>query len=139
MHSIFGKVSVEPGKIYVNVDSRVFDFYKYLAYKEFPNLKYALAGPRHGHHVTVARKPLHEFDYQKALEFQGEEVEMTISPEDIYIGGFNKGFVGFYIYVYSPRLEEIRDILSVRGGNDSLHITMFSTKSESKNKQKYKN
>ena len=133
MNQIRGKIFVEENKVYANVSSEIFDFYKNLVYKEYPNLKFGLASPRHGHHVTIARHPIHNFDYEKALQFRGEEVDIKFGPEDIYIGGFNKGFIGFYTYVYSSRLEEIRDILGVCGGNDSLHITMFSTKSERNN------
>lgn len=131
-----GRVKVEPSKIAAEISSEVFNFYRTLAYKEYPNLKFELAFPRHGHHVTIARSPLHNFDYKKVLEFQDKEVGIEFGAQDIYVGGLNKGFVGFYTYIKSKELEEMRRILGINNYNDSLHITMFSTKSQLKNKWK---
>ncbi len=132
---IFDKaqIQVSQNKIVANLLNNSFiHYYRQLAYMEFPNLKYGLSLPRYGSHITIARNPLEVFDLSKAKKYQGLKIEYSFDPTQIYLGGFVKGFVGFYVRVESSQLTKIRKEILLEEPKSSLHLSLFSTKNNSK-------
>ena len=103
------QIEVSQNKIVANLLNNSFiHYYRQLAYMEFPNLKYGLSLPRYGSHITIARKPLDEFDFSKAQKYKDRKVSFSLDSTQIYLGGFAKNFVGFYVRIQSEEMEEIR-------------------------------
>ena len=126
------KIVCIPSKIVANILNPSFiHFYRFLAYKEFPNLKYGLSLPKHGPHITIARTPLEKYDKEKAQKYHNLEVDFFYDPTKIYIGGFAKNFVGFYVKIHSETLEKIRENILLEEPQSTLHLSLFSTKNNS--------
>lgn len=127
------QIQVSQNKIIANLLNNSFiRYYRQLAYMEFPNLKYGLSLPRYGSHITIARYPLEVFDVSKAKKYQGLVVEYCLDPTKIYLGGFSKNFVGFYVRIESRELNDIRKKILLKPTDSSLHLSLFSTKNNSK-------
>lgn len=126
-----GKISVTKDRISCDLNHDFCRYYKYLIEQQFPNLRGGLFLPRHGCHVTVAQPKFRAVDYRVAQFFHGEIVVLNYDPRRISIGGFSKGFVGFYLQIASKRLQYIQRAASRRINGDkegSFHITICSTK-----------
>lgn len=136
MPSVIGKISVAKTRISCDLNNDFCRYYKYLIEKSFPNLVGGLFIPRHGCHITVARSELHVIDLGIAKWFDGEVIPLEYDPSSVYIGGYKKGFIGFYLPIFSNRLEKIRKTVSriKRGQREgSFHISLCSTKHVAQN------
>lgn len=86
---------------------------------------------RHGVHITVFNPKFHgKILAEKLLKFHDQLVSFLYDPREIYQGGDSKGFVGFYLPVYS---EQIKKIQAEIGINDeelgrTLHVSLFNNK-----------
>ncbi len=130
------KIQCSHNRIVANLlDHGFVHYYRHLAYKEFPNLKFGLSLAKHSPHITIARKPLDDFDYQKAQKYVNLKVQFEYDPTSIYIGGFVRNFVGFYVKVDSPELEKIREDILLKPSQSSLHLSLFSTKKGNEKKE----
>lgn len=127
-----GKIFVEKGKndrgrVVVNVSN---DFSNY--YNWFITRKYwvSLGTPMFKPHITLANSKFHtDIDWKKALRWNNKPVEFEYDV-DMIQGGFLKGFIMFYIKVFSQELDNIKnDIGIVEGPNyKGLHITIANSK-----------
>lgn len=107
-----GTLSVEPhkGRIVVNLSP---DFVRY--YNSFITKEYwiTLGTPMHGSHITVANTTFHKnINWKKALNYHGEVIEFDYDV-DMIRGGYTKGFIMFYMKVFSDRIEEIKEKLRI--------------------------
>ena len=124
-----GKLSVEPhnGRIVLNVSD---DFVKY--YSQFVEKKYwiLLQQPLHRSHVTLAMSKLHKgIKWKKAVHHHGKDIEFEYDI-DMLRGGYRKGFIMFYMKVYSEELDKLKDKFGIvdNSGYQGLHITIGNTK-----------
>ncbi len=129
----FGLISTSPGRMSVNISEDFVKYYRQLIYWEFPNLAGGLSFSRHRPHITLANPKLHVIDQKSADKYNGKLVEFEYDPTRIYIGGFSKNFVGFYIKIFSSELDKIRNCAIVRERKESdrsssLHLTICTSK-----------
>lgn len=124
-----GTLSVEPhkGRIVVNVSH---DFVRY--YHSFIEREYwiSLGLPMHGSHITVANTAFHKnINWKKALNYHGKEVEFEYDV-DMIRGGFTKGFIMFYMRVYSEFIDTLKDKLQIveNAKFKGTHITIGNSK-----------
>ena len=102
-----GKLSVEPtkGRIVLNVSN---DFVRY--YSQFLVKRYwiHMNTPMHGSHITIYNSRVHsKTDWRKALWYHNKEIEFEYDINMVE-GGFNKGFIMFYMMIYSKELEDFK-------------------------------
>lgn len=131
MLSAIGKIQVSPGRVSCDLSHDFGRYYQFLIHKKFPNLIGGLFLPRHGCHITLAQPNFHKIDQRVANIYHGQLVEFAYDPESIRIGGFKKGFVGFYMDIHSKHLRKIKRAIITKylsKDNDSLHLTICSTK-----------
>jgi hypothetical protein len=123
-----GTIFVSSGRIVCNVSYDLVGLYRQLIHWEFPNLIGGLSFPRHGAHITIAQPKLHVIDQAKAWRWHQKKVEFYYDT-NIYIGGFRKGFVGFYTKIESEILEKIKKEVIVKEITPgSLHLSICNSK-----------
>ena len=130
MRSAQGKIFVDKVNKRVVVDVSQ-DFVRY--YNWFIKKQYwiALHTSKHRAHITLANSKLHKnVDYQKAHDlYHGQIVSFDYDPNMVR-GGLTKGFVMFYIKVFSKDLTRIKQQIGVveNDGYKGLHITVGNGK-----------
>lgn len=129
-----GKISVEPhkGRIVVDVSHDFSNYYNWFITRQY---WISLGTPMHSPHITVANSKFHpKINWKKALNYHGKEVEFDYDV-DMIQGGFRKGFIMFYLKVFSEELDDIkRDLGIVEGPNyKGLHITIANSKGTNMN------
>lgn len=122
-----GTLSVEPhkGRIVLNVSSDFVHYYASFLVKRYWIL---MNTPMHGSHITVYSEKHHKkVDWKKALQYHKQEIEFEYD-EDMVEGGFTKGFIMFYIKIFSQELETIKKRLKIVDGPyyKGLHLTIAS-------------
>lgn len=127
-----GKIFVERnntngGKVVVNVSD---DFSRY--YNWFITRKHwiSLGTPMFKPHITVANSKFHDnIDWKKAFKLKNKLIEFEYDV-DMIQGGYHKGFIMFYIKVYSKELDDIKSDLGIIEGPNykGLHITIANSK-----------
>lgn len=124
-----GKLSVEPhkGRIVLNVSP---DFIQY--YTQFLVKRYwiHMNTPLHGSHITIYNSKFHtKTNWRKALCYHNKEIEFEYD-ENMIEGGFNKGFIMFYMMIYSKELEDFKKNCGIVETNPErykgLHLTVCS-------------
>jgi len=122
-----GKLSVEPtkGRIVLNVSN---DFVLY--YAQFLTKRYwiHMNTPMHGSHVTIYNSRFHtKTNWRKALWYHNKEIEFEYDINMIE-GGFNKGFIMFYMLINSPELEDFKKKIGIVDNDryKGLHLTICS-------------
>lgn len=132
-----GVIEVSPGRIAVNISEDFVKYYRQLIYWEFPNLIGGLSFSRHRPHITIVNPKLHVIDcsiYDQIYDtYSGKPIEFEYDPRSIYIGGFRKNFVGFYIKIFSSELDNLRkraivEELRESDRDSSLHLTICTSK-----------
>jgi hypothetical protein len=125
MLSAVGRISVEPhkGRIVVNVSN---DFSKY--YSTFISKTYWLEVdlPLHKPHITIANSLQHKkINWNKAVHHHNKIVEFNYD-NNLIQGGYRKGFIMFYLRVYSEELEALKQKLGIVEPDTykGLHITI---------------
>ena len=92
---------------------------------------------RYGAHITIYRPEIHGVTTNWPQKYDGDIVEFQYNPNQIYQGGHYRGFIGFYLPVYSFEIESIKKNLGIWDKEgDSLHLTLFHNKKEVYEKQK---
>lgn len=123
-----GKVVVDRSeqRIFVSLRSDILDYYLWFIKKEY---WITLQKPMHGAHITIALSKLHNIDWSAASQYNGRKVLFQYDPYLIR-GGRTKGFVMFYLKVFSPQIEELKKELDVveNSGYKGLHITVANGK-----------
>ena len=124
-----GKLSVEPqkGRISLNVSPDFCDYYAQFLIKRYWIL---MQTPLHGSHITIYNDKLHASttNWRKALCYHNKEIEFEYD-ENMIEGGFNKGFIMFWMRVYSKELEDFKRKVGVIETNTNykgLHLTICS-------------
>jgi hypothetical protein len=84
----------------------------------------------HGAHITIANDKLYSgVDWKKAKEYHGMVIDFEYDV-DMIRGGRTKGFIMFYMKVFSPEIEQIKKDIGIidspafRG----LHVTISNNK-----------
>lgn len=85
--------------------------------------------PLFGSHITIANSKHHDdVDWAWAYkQYHGKKIAFEYD-EDVIIGGRRKGFVMFYMKVFSEEIEQIKKNIGVIENNSyrGLHVTLGS-------------
>lgn len=124
-----GILSVEPhkGRIVINLGPDFVKYYSWFITKEY---WIHLGLPMHGSHITVANTVFHKnINWKKALTYHGKEVEFEYDV-DMIRGGFNKGFIMFYMKVYSDFVDDLKSKLKIveNANFRGTHVTIGNSK-----------
>ena len=113
----------DSGKIVVEFDNDIIDLYEWFIKKEF---WFRLHKPKYKAHITVASTKHHkDIDWARAEYYDGERVEFEYDP-DMSRGGWKKGFIMFYLKVFSEELDKMKEDVNVVESPSyrGLHITL---------------
>lgn len=124
-----GKIVVESHKGRVVVDVSP-DFTRYYNWHITKKYWVSLGTPMHKPHITLANNKFHpRINWKKALNYKDKTIEFEYDV-DMMQGGFRKGFIMFYIKVFSEELNDIKDKLGIIEGPNykGLHITIANSK-----------
>jgi hypothetical protein len=127
MLSATGTLTVEPhkGRIVLDVSP---DFVAYYAYFITRRYWVHVNTPLHGSHITLATPKFHKnINWDKAIHWDKKVIDFQYDPY-IIEGGYTKGFIMYYLKVYSEELERMKEKLRIVE-NDSykgLHLTLGS-------------
>jgi hypothetical protein len=129
MISARGIISVEPhkGRIVLDVSDDFVRLYYWFIQKHY---WIRMNTPMHGAHITVANTIHHpKINWKKAVWYDKKEVEFTYNPY-IIEGGYRKGFLMYYIKVFSKDLDDMKRKLGIQDGENyrGLHITVCNGK-----------
>lgn len=131
MLSAKGTLKVLPklGKIYVDVKNDFVQYYYWFISKEY---WIRMNTPLHGAHITIYYKGIHsnhDINWKKALQYHNNKIVFEYDPY-IIEGGYKKGFIMYYIKVFSERLESIKKELNIIDSNTykGLHLTISNGK-----------
>lgn len=127
MLQAIGTLSVEPhnGRIVLNVSNDFVQYYSSFLVKRYWIL---MNTPLHGSHITVYNEKLHKtVNWKKALQYHKKRIEFEYD-ENMVEGGFHKGFIMFYMKIFSHELETIKQSLNIEDGERyrGLHLTISS-------------
>lgn len=117
------KVEKEKSRIVVDVSPDILDYYHFFIERHF---WIKLQKPLHGSHVTIYNKKFHkDVDWQRAVYYDGEKVDFQYDPYVIQ-GGYTKGFIMFYLKVYSEELDKMKKELNIIENDNwrGHHITI---------------
>lgn len=104
------------------------NYYKFLYYKNSFNVN-QMWTPRYDGHITIYRPKTHGFICNNPARYHEDIVSFKYDPTEIYEGGFTKGFIGFYMPVYSKDIDQIKQYLGIPESlEDSLHLSLFNNK-----------
>ena len=120
-----GVVKVEPsmGRMVVELTPDILDYYGWFLTKQY---WIKLHKPLYGSHITIASSKHHkDIPWDEAIKYEGELVEFQYDV-DIIRGGNTKGFIMFYMKVFSERLETIKKELNIIESPTykGLHLTL---------------
>lgn len=121
------KVESKKSRIVVETGSGIIDFYESLILKEY---WIQLQKPLHGAHITITNPTHHKnVNWQRAEYYDGGEIEFEYDPYLIQ-GGYTKGFIMFYLKVYSEELDKMKKELNIVDSDSyrGLHITVANGK-----------
>ena len=120
------KVESKKSRIVVETGSDILDYYGWFVSREY---WIKLQKPLHDAHITVAFHKYHkDVDWKKAEYYDGEEIEFEYDPY-LVRGGYTKGFIMFYLKVYSVELDKMKKELNIvdSEGYRGLHLTIGNT------------
>lgn len=132
MISAKGTISVEShkGRIVLDVSDDFVKLYYWFISKHY---WIRMNTPMHGAHITLANNKYHsKINWRKALWYDKKEVEFTYDPY-IIEGGYRKGFLMYYIKVFSDELEKMKKNIGINDGDGyrGLHLTIANSKNGS--------
>lgn len=124
-------ISVDDKRIVANVsDDFVKLYYWFIARRYWVRMNQ----PLHGSHITIYNSKFHigDYDKEKAKKYHGQQIEFTYDPY-IVEGGYTKGFIMYYMKVYSDAIDGMKNDLDIWDGPKyrGLHITLANGKSNS--------
>ena len=124
-----GTLSVEPqrGRIVLNTSRDFVELYSWFIKKHF---WYQLGTPAHGAHITLTNSKLHSnVNWKKAVSHDKREFSFDYD-ENMIRGGYTKGFIMFYMKVFSEELEKLKQKLKIIDGPGyrGLHMTIVTEK-----------
>ena len=123
-----GTIKVEPEKhrIVVETGSDILDYYGWFVSREY---FIKLQKPLHDAHIPVAFHRYHkDVDWKKAEYYDGKEIEFKYDPY-LVRGGYTKGFIMFYLKVYSEAIDKMKRELNIidSEGFRGTHLTIGSS------------
>jgi hypothetical protein len=121
------RVDSSKSRIVVETGSDILDYYHFFIQREY---WINLQKPLHDAHITVANEKFHkDVDWKKAEYYDGEEIEFEYDPY-LVRGGYTKGFIMFYLKVYSEELDKMKKELNIvdSEGYRGLHLTVANGK-----------
>ncbi len=124
-----GKIIVEPhkGRMVVEVSRDFSNYYNWFLSREY---WISLGTPLHKPHITLSNSKFHSgINWKKAMSYHGKQVEFDYDVNMVR-GGYNKGFIMFYIKIFSEELENLKKRIGVVEGPNykGLHITIANSK-----------
>ena len=125
-----GKINVDQnaGRVVLNLSNDFVRYYLWFIKKE---LWIDLQSPKHKSHITLANKKLHKnVDYRLAADLYHNQIVKFDYDEYAIRGGKTKGFVMFYLRVFSADLDRIKRKIGVVENDNyrGLHITLGNSK-----------
>jgi len=120
------KVERDKQRIVVDTSPDIIDYYHWFIERHF---WIRLQRPLHNAHVTITNKKHHNnVNWQRAMYYDGKRVDFRYDPYVIQ-GGYTKGFIMFYLKVYSKELDNMKKDLNIveNDGYRGLHITIGSS------------
>ena len=120
------RVDSSKSRIVVEMGSDILDYYHFFISKTY---WIRLQKPLHGAHISIALASKHKkVNWQRAEYYDGEEIEFEYDPYLIR-GGYTKGFIMFYLKVYSEAIDKIKKELNIvdSEGYRGLHLTIGNT------------
>jgi len=129
MLKAIGKISVEPnrGRIVLNVSPDFVKLYYWFISKHY---WIKMNQPLHGSHVTIFSEKHHsKVNWNKAMWYHGKTLEFEYSA-NIKEGGYTKGFLMYYMLVFSSDLDQLKKKLGIvdSSNRNNLHITIANSK-----------
>jgi hypothetical protein len=122
------KVNMNPQRIVVELDSDFIRYYLWFIKREY---WIDLHTPLYGAHITITNPKLHSnVNYNLAKKkYDGKVVSFKYDVNPVR-GGLTKGFVMFYLRVFSDQIESIKNDLNVveHDGYKGMHITLGTNK-----------
>jgi len=127
-----GKILVEPhkGRMVLDVSQDLVELYYWFISKHY---WIRMNRPMHGAHITLYSQKHHKkINWGKAVYYHGKSVEFEYD-EDIVEGGYIKGFLMYYLRVYSEELDKIKKKIGIVDGERfrGIHLTIANGKSNS--------
>jgi hypothetical protein len=120
------KVERDKQRIVVETSPDIIDYYHWHLSKKYWIL---LQRPLHKAHITITNPKFHkDVNWQRAVYYDGERVDFQYDPYMIR-GGYTKGFIMFYLKVYSETIDNMKKDLNImeNDGYRGLHITIGSS------------
>jgi len=121
-----GIIKVEHGqRMVVDLDEDFTKYYSYFIQQRYwvkPSL------PLHGSHITLTNKKFHkDVDWDRGLDYHGQILKFQYDPY-LMEGGFLKGFIMFYVKVYSDEIDQIKKDIGVIEPDNfrGSHVTIAS-------------
>jgi len=132
MLQAMGKISVEPnrGRIVLDVSPDFVKLYKYFIEKHY---WIRMGSPLHGSHITIFSQKHHaKVNWGKAVWYDKKIIEFTYDPY-IIEGGYRKGFLMYYLKVFSAEIDQMKKKLGIVDGEAyrGLHLTISNGKNNS--------
>ena len=124
-----GVISVEPhkGRIVLNMSPDFINLYYYFICSRY---WIRMGKPLHGSHVTIFNEKIHKkVNWEKAVHYDKQLVEFEYDPY-IIEGGYRKGFIMYYLKVYSHEIDQMKKKLGINDGGNfrGLHVTICNGK-----------
>lgn len=104
------KVERDKQRIVVETSPDIINYYHWHIAKTY---WIRLQRPLHNAHITISNKKHHkDVNWQRAEYYDGERVDFQYDPYVIQ-GGYTKGFIMFYLKVYSEVLDNMKKELNI--------------------------
>jgi hypothetical protein len=120
------RVEEQSSRIVVEILHDIIDYYAWFIKKKY---WIRLQKPLHDAHITLVSPKIHkEIDWKKAKTYDKKQIEFEYDP-NIVQGGYTKGFIMFYLKIYSEELDKLKEDIKVieKDGYKGLHITIGSS------------
>jgi hypothetical protein len=121
------RVSEKEGKIVVDMAPDILDYYGWLITHKY---WIKLQKPLHDAHITVVSTKYHKnIDWKSVEKYHNQQVEFEYDPNMVQ-GGYTKGFIMFYLKVFSDAIDKIKDDAKVIENDNykGLHLTLANSK-----------
>lgn len=125
-----GRISVDRkgNRIVVDVSRDFVNYYYWFISKHY---WIRMNTPKHGAHITIYNNVVNkdEINWNAAKRYHKQTIGFEYDPYLIE-GGFTKGFIMFYLKVYSKKVDEIKKALGIVDGPKyrGLHVTVANSK-----------
>lgn len=125
-----GTFQVEKDKLSIKICDDFGAYYRWLFNRAHWNV-IKLQPPKHGTHINILSPKIHKVNCEFYRHLEGQEVWFAFDVEGNY-GGFNRGFLNFWMDVTCAEGEEILEFegFTRQEGYSLLHVTIGNTKNK---------